>query len=132
MNFELGDTDKLNVFRQELTRNRIALLPPDVNHSFPTFTVEECGGKAAIRYALSAIKGIGEAAMRGVVEARKNGPFRDLFDFAERIDAQAQKLGLTKGDDYLAQLRWGDEVERPGAPADVAAALRAELESANP
>jgi 5-methyltetrahydrofolate--homocysteine methyltransferase len=52
--------------------------------------------------------------------------------FAERIDAQAQKLGLTKGDDYLAQLRWGDEVERPGAPADVAAALRAELESANP
>ena len=52
--------------------------------------------------------------------------------FAERIDAQAQKLGLIKGDDYLAQLRWGDEIERPGAPADVAATVRTELESAHP
>jgi 5-methyltetrahydrofolate--homocysteine methyltransferase len=52
--------------------------------------------------------------------------------FAERIDAQAQKLGLAKGDDYINQLRWGDEAERPGAPADVAASVRAELEAASP
>jgi 5-methyltetrahydrofolate--homocysteine methyltransferase len=52
--------------------------------------------------------------------------------FAERIDAQAQKLGLTSGDAYLAQLRWGDELERPGTPAEVAAAIRAELETAAP
>jgi len=52
--------------------------------------------------------------------------------FAERIDAQAQRLGLTAGDAYLAQLRWGDELARPGAPADVAAAVQAELEAANP
>jgi 5-methyltetrahydrofolate--homocysteine methyltransferase len=52
--------------------------------------------------------------------------------FAERIDAQAQKLGLTKGDDYLAHLHWGDEIERAGAPADVAAAVKAELEGAAP
>jgi len=52
--------------------------------------------------------------------------------FAERIDAQAQKLGLAKGDDYINQLRWGDEVERAGAPADVAASVRAELEAASP
>ncbi|MDR3424369.1 MAG: DNA polymerase III subunit alpha [Alphaproteobacteria bacterium] len=89
MNFELGDTDKLNVFRQELTRSRITLLPPDINHSFPSFAVEDCGGKAAIRYALAAIKGVGMAAMQGVVEARKNGYFRDLFDLAERVDAHA-------------------------------------------
>jgi len=86
MNFELGDTDKLSVFRQELMRNRIALLPPDINHSFPTFAVEEANGKAAIRYALSAVKGVGAAAMRGVVEERKKGLFKDIFDFAERID----------------------------------------------
>lgn len=48
--------------------------------------------------------------------------------FAERIDAVAQQLGLSKGDDYIAQLRWGDEQERPGAPADVLKALREELE----
>ena len=52
--------------------------------------------------------------------------------FAERIDSQAQRLGLTKGDEYLAQLRWGDEGERPGAPAEVAQALRAELETQFP
>ncbi len=89
MNFELGDTDKLNVFRQELTRNRIPLLPPDVNHSFPTFSVEATSKKPAIRYALSAIKGVGETAMRGVVEARGKQPFEDLFNFAERIDPHA-------------------------------------------
>ena len=88
MNFELGDTDKLNVFRQELTRNRIALLPPDINHSYPQFSVESQGEevKLVIRYALAAIKGVGDAAMRSVVAARAAGPFKDLFDFAERVD----------------------------------------------
>jgi hypothetical protein len=52
--------------------------------------------------------------------------------FADKIDAEAQRLGFTKGDDYIAQLRWGDEIERPGAPADVAAAIKAELEAAHP
>ncbi len=90
MNFELGDTDKLNVFRQELTRHRIALLPPDINHSFPIFAVEAVAEKAAIRYALAAIKGVGMAAMQGVIEARKEkGAFRDLFDLAERVDSHA-------------------------------------------
>jgi methylmalonyl-CoA mutase cobalamin-binding domain/chain len=50
--------------------------------------------------------------------------------FAERIDATAQRLGLTKGDEYVAQLRWGDEIERPGTPAEVIAALQRELEAA--
>ena len=48
--------------------------------------------------------------------------------FAERIDASAQRQGITKGDDYIAQLRWGSELERVGTPADVAAAIRGELE----
>jgi len=89
MNFELGDTDKLNVFRQELARHRITLLPPDINRSFPTFAVEDIDGKAAIRYALAAVKGVGSAAMQGLVEVRQVGPFRDLFDLAERMDAHA-------------------------------------------
>jgi DNA polymerase-3 subunit alpha len=106
MNFELGDTDKLNVFRQELVRNRITLLPPDINHSFPTFAVEEHEGKSCIRYALAAIKGVGMAAMQHVVAVRegavavaplgaeqsrqqKAGKFKDLFDMAERVDSHA-------------------------------------------
>jgi hypothetical protein len=52
--------------------------------------------------------------------------------FADRIDATAQSLGLTRGDDYIAQLRWGEEVEKPGSPAEVAEAVRRELESTLP
>jgi 5-methyltetrahydrofolate--homocysteine methyltransferase len=52
--------------------------------------------------------------------------------FADRIDAQAQRLGLAAGDAYLAQLRWGDEQERVGVPGEVAAAVRQELEAALP
>jgi DNA polymerase-3 subunit alpha len=91
MNFELGDTDKLNVFRQELVRHRIALLPPDINKSYPLFAVEmlEDGKAPAIRYALAAIKGVGDAAMRAVIKAREEGgAFKDLFDFAGRLDSR--------------------------------------------
>ena len=52
--------------------------------------------------------------------------------FADRIDAQAQRLGFTKGDDYIAQLRWGDELQRAGTPDEVAGALKAELETQFP
>jgi 5-methyltetrahydrofolate--homocysteine methyltransferase len=50
--------------------------------------------------------------------------------FAERIDLEALKLGLTTGDAYTAQLRWGDEQSRPGVPEDVAKVLIKELEPA--
>jgi DNA polymerase-3 subunit alpha len=90
MNFELGDTDKLNIFRQELARHRIALLPPDINKSYPMFAVEvQENGAAAIRYALAAIKGVGDTAMRAMVKSRDaGGPFKDLFDFSERVETR--------------------------------------------
>src|SRR5262249_38661045 len=62
MPLDLGNTDKLNVFRQELTRLGIRLLPPDINRSEVTFAVEP-GDKPAIRYALAAVKGVGAQAM---------------------------------------------------------------------
>ena len=89
MNFEMGDTDKLNVFRQELVRHRISLLPPDINKSEPLFAVEPLadGKTDGIRYALAAVKGVGDAAMRALVRVRQEGgPFKDLFDLAERLD----------------------------------------------
>ncbi len=49
--------------------------------------------------------------------------------FADRIDATAQKLGLTTGDAYTAELRWGEEQERPGVPEEVVKALVKELEN---
>ncbi|MGH7994884.1 MAG: virulence factor [Opitutaceae bacterium] len=52
--------------------------------------------------------------------------------FAERIDASAQRQGHVSGDAYMAGLRWGDEAERPGTPAEVAEAVKAELEAKFP
>jgi methanogenic corrinoid protein MtbC1 len=52
--------------------------------------------------------------------------------FISRIDAAAHELGLTAGDDYMAQFQWGEEEERPGIPGEVAAALRQELETKYP
>jgi DNA polymerase III subunit alpha len=90
MTLDLGNTDKLNVFRQELDRLGIKLLPPDINRSEVEFAVEDTPSGAAIRYALAAVKGVGAAAMHSIVAERKaHGRFKDLFDFARRIDAKS-------------------------------------------
>ena len=49
--------------------------------------------------------------------------------FSAKIDARAQRLGLTQSDAYTAQFRWGEEIERPGHIEEVVAAVRAEIES---
>jgi len=104
MTLDLGNTDKLNVFRQELHRLGIRLLPPDINRSEVTFAVEpeiptlpspaggggKGGGKPAIRYALAAVKGVGGQAMSELVAERADhGRFKDLVDFARRLDAKS-------------------------------------------
>ncbi|MFP5514053.1 MAG: DNA polymerase III subunit alpha, partial [Alphaproteobacteria bacterium] len=88
MTLDLGNTDKLNVFRQELARLRVKLLTPDINRSDSIFGVEQLpDGTKAVRYALAAVKGVGQPAMKAVVEERRrNGPFKSLFDFARRLD----------------------------------------------
>lgn len=83
MTFDKGNTDKLSAFRQDAETQGIRILPPDINLSDADFTVVE--GK--IVYALSAIKNVGEQAMRNLVEVREEGdPFKDLTDFARRVD----------------------------------------------
>ena len=90
MSLDIGNTDKLNLFRQECARLGIALLPPDINRSGDAFAVETTPRGAAIRYALAAVKGVGAQAMRQLVEERQaNGPFADLFDFARRVDPRS-------------------------------------------
>jgi DNA polymerase III subunit alpha len=90
MTLDLGNTDKLNVFRGECDRLGIELLPPDINRSDVAFAVEQTAQGAAIRYALAAVKGVGAQAMRELVEERNaKGPFRDLFDLARRLDVKS-------------------------------------------
>jgi DNA polymerase-3 subunit alpha len=90
MTYVMGSTDKLNSYAQELARIGVKLLPPDINRSEPTFAVEEHDGKLAIRYALGAIRNVGMQAMESVVKERlAAGRFRDLADFARRVEAKA-------------------------------------------
>jgi DNA polymerase-3 subunit alpha len=82
MNCDIHLTDKLGIYKQEVDRLGIEVIPPCVNRSAPTFTVED--GK--LLYALGALKNVGVDAMRLIHEARGQKPFATLFDFARRVD----------------------------------------------
>ncbi len=83
MTLDKGNTDKLALFKQELDRMEIRLLIPDLNKSGPDFNVEE----GSIRYALSALKGVGDQAMHLLCAERdKNGSYETLENFINRLD----------------------------------------------
>jgi DNA polymerase-3 subunit alpha len=82
MSYDLHQTDKLCLFVDDLRRMGQALLPPDVNASEAAFDVQD----GAVRYALGALKGVGEKAMEELVAERTKAPFASLEDFAARID----------------------------------------------
>jgi DNA polymerase-3 subunit alpha len=85
MSFDSSQTDKLAIFVEDAVRGGIEVLPPCVNRSRADFSVED--GK--VRYALGALKGVGEGAMEALVREREaNGSFRSLEDFAARIDSR--------------------------------------------
>ena len=83
MSFDMALTDKLGIFVEDMRRGEVGCLPPDINLSHAFFTVEN----GSVRYALGALKGVGEKAMEALVEEReRGGPFASLEDFAARID----------------------------------------------
>src|ERR1700722_17765321 len=87
MSLAINNTDRLAALKQEAESGGIAILPPDINRSAADFSVERLDdGRLAIRYALAAVKRVGQAAMQAVVESRGDTPFADLADFADRID----------------------------------------------
>jgi DNA polymerase-3 subunit alpha len=78
---EAQDTAKIYKYAAELRTSGIALLPPDINESDIGFTPLN----EAVRFGLSAIKGLGLNSVSAVLEARQNQPFVSLFDFLNRI-----------------------------------------------
>lgn len=88
MTYEMGSTDKLSQFVNEANKMGIPVVPPDINTSDVLFSVaKQEDGRLCIRYALAAIKNVGAGAMAAIVEERrKNGPFKDVSDFAARVD----------------------------------------------
>ncbi|HPO50464.1 MAG TPA: DNA polymerase III subunit alpha, partial [Spirochaetota bacterium] len=88
---EMGKQEKLLIYLGGIREKGLPLLPPDVNHSFTDFTVNE--GK--IVYALNGIKGVGVGASESVVKARsEEGKFTDLLHFLKSIDLRLVNRGV--------------------------------------
>jgi len=85
---EAQDAAKVFKYSKELKAQKISLLPPDVNESNSDFTPLN----GAIRYGLTAIKGLGQSIVKAICEARGTKPFRSFFDFAERVEATKRVL----------------------------------------
>ncbi|MGE5540091.1 MAG: DNA polymerase III subunit alpha [Gemmatimonas sp.] len=127
MTLDMGNTDKLGTFRQELQRLGIQLLPPDVNKSDPDFAVEETTRGNAIRYALGAVRNVGIEAMRVLTaDRRAKGAFKTLFDLAERLDQKAINKRLMES---LAAAGAFDSLERSRAKAFAAAEILVQIAS---
>lgn len=83
LTIETGNTDKVSEYIQECRRMGISVLPPEVNISGAAFTPVDEG----IRFGLGAVKGVGSKPIEAIVASRtKEGPFKSIFDFCERID----------------------------------------------
>ena len=89
MTLDKGNTDKLAEFRMEAKRLGITVEPPSIGRSGVDFDVHvDASGQAMVRYALSAVKGVGEGQARAIVLARGERPFASLGDFASRVGAR--------------------------------------------
>ena len=89
MTLDKGNTDKLAEFRAEAQRLGIKVVAPSVNESLVDFDVRVEAGAPTIHYALSAIKGVGEAQAEALVSARGTHAFASLGDMAARLDPRA-------------------------------------------
>ncbi|MEO6913022.1 MAG: DNA polymerase III subunit alpha [Candidatus Baltobacteraceae bacterium] len=113
-------TDKLVEYIDEARKLGIAVLPPDVNLSLVNFAVVE----GQIRFGMAAVKGIGEGAVKVILEARaRDGSFADIFDLAERVDTKAVNRRV-----YEALIKSGGLDTLPGNRAQKLDAIDVALE----
>jgi DNA polymerase III subunit alpha len=78
-----GNIEKITFFMEECKRMGIKVLGPDINESLKGFAVNN---KGEIRFGLGGLKGVGEMAVESIIaERKKNGPYKDIFDFVQRV-----------------------------------------------
>ena len=83
----LSNIEQITLYMSECKRMGINVLGPDVNKSFNNFSADAEGN---VRFGLAAIKGVGEAAVKSIIDDRRvNGEFKDLYDFMERVNFSA-------------------------------------------
>jgi DNA polymerase-3 subunit alpha len=80
---DMDNTDKVVTLIDECRSQGLAVEPPKVNRSEYHFTID---GERTVVYGLGAIKGVGESAIAAILEARRDGAFRDLWDLCRRVD----------------------------------------------
>ncbi|MGQ8337390.1 DNA polymerase III subunit alpha [Sunxiuqinia sp. A32] len=86
MSRNLNNITDITKLMEESKRMGINVLGPDVNESFLKFMVNK---EDDVRFGLAAVKGVGAGAVRDIVEARKEGEFKSVFDFVERVNLQS-------------------------------------------
>ena len=109
MSRSLSDITTLTKLMDECKAMGIKVLGPDVNESNLKFTVNRDGN---IRFGLGAVKGVGEGAVHNIVEEReKNGPYKGIFDFAQRVNLSTcnrknfENIALAGGFDSFPELK---------------------------
>ncbi len=114
MCFDMAQTEKLAVFVEDARRSKVEVAPPCLNASQAEFDVEPHEDGFAVRYALAALKSVGEGAMEKLVAERDaNGPFKSLDDLAARVDPrllnkrQVETLGAAGAFDLFDANRAG-------------------------
>jgi DNA polymerase-3 subunit alpha len=104
----ISDIKEVSKFMDECKSIEIKVLPPSVNESDMTFTVNKDGN---IRFGLAAVKGIGSNAAENIIKTRESSPFTDIFDFVSRINLATvnrrtmESLVLSGGFDDFTEIR---------------------------
>ena len=78
-----GSIEKITFYMEECKRMGLKVLGPDINESLKGFAVNK---KGEIRFGLGGLKGVGEAAIESIIHERKNGAYKDVFDFIKRVN----------------------------------------------
>lgn len=82
----INDSEKLSWYISVCRSMSIKVLPPDVNESGRSFSVNK---ERIIRFGLAGVKNVGENAINSILSARKEGPFVSLLDLCKRVDTRA-------------------------------------------
>ncbi|MCM1475136.1 MAG: DNA polymerase III subunit alpha [Muribaculaceae bacterium] len=91
MSRNLSQSDKLKKIMDECKSMGLTVKGPDINESYEKFGVSKTG---EIRFGLGAVKGVGGNAVNAIIaERQKNGPFKDIYDFVERVNLSACNRG---------------------------------------
>ncbi|MDY0780781.1 DNA polymerase III subunit alpha [Tenacibaculum sp. IB213877] len=91
----MNDIKSVSFFMEECKRMGLEVLGPDINESYSKFSVNKDG---AVRFGMAAIKGVGGAAVKAIIDERKeNGPYKSIFDVAKRVDLRVANKKAFEG-----------------------------------